>query len=480
MTGRALAEVAIAPLPLERFREVLDDAGYRELLELQRRATALLAGRVVWCVNSTARGGGVAELLRSLLAYTRGAGVDSRWSVLQGTPAFFAITKRLHNRLHGEIGDGGPLGHAERAEYEAVTAAGAQELAGLLRPGDVVILHDPQTAGMAPALRATGAHLVWRLHVGADEGNGLLQEAVAFLLPYVEIADAFVFSRRRFIWDVLDGSRAVVVAPSIDVFSPKNQAFGAETTRAILRVAGILEPGATDAARFVREDGTPGRVDRPAVLVQDRPLRDRERYIAQVSRWDRLKDPVGVLEGFARSAGGWAGAHVLLAGPAVEGVADDPEAAAVLAEVTSARRQLPAPLRERVHLVSLPMADAEENAAMVNAIQSRAAVMVQKSLAEGFGLTVTEAMWKARPLVVSRVGGIQDQVTDGVDGLTVDPHDIPGFGAAVGRLLQDRELAACLGAAARDRARTDFLEPRHLGQWVDIIERLSSERAVGV
>src|SRR5687768_15796841 len=148
--GRALAEVPIAPLPLERFRDVLDDDGYHALMALQRRAADLLAGRVVWCVNSTAQGGGVAEMLRSLLAYTRGAGVDSRWWVLQGTPSFFAITKRLHNRLHGEIGDGGPLGDAERAEYEAVTEAGARELARLLRPGDVVILHDPQTAGMAP------------------------------------------------------------------------------------------------------------------------------------------------------------------------------------------------------------------------------------------------------------------------------------------------------------------------------------------
>jgi trehalose synthase len=447
-------------------------------MALQRRAAELLAGRVVWCVNSTAQGGGVAEMLRSLLAYTRGAGVDSRWSVLQGTPAFFAITKRLHNRLHGEIGDGGPLEDAERAEYEAVTEAGARELARLLRPGDVVILHDPQTAGMAPALRATGAHLVWRLHVGADEGNGLLQEAVGFLMPYVEAADAFVFSRRRFIWDSLDPARAVVVAPSIDVFSPKNQPLGPDAAEAMLRVAGILEPGSTAAARFVREDGTPGRVDRAAVLVQDRPLRAGERHVAQVSRWDRLKDPLGVLAGFAGSAQLWAGAHLLLAGPAAEGVADDPEAVEVLAEVTDARRALPPALRERVHLVSLPMADAEENAAMVNAIQSRAAVVVQKSLAEGFGLTVTEAMWKARPLVASRVGGIQDQLTDGVDGLLIDPQDLSGFGAAVGRLLNDPELAARLAAAARDRARADFLEPRHLGQWVQIIETLSAAALV--
>jgi trehalose synthase len=480
MTRHALVEVPIAPLPLDRFGTVLDDEGYRDLLALQRRAAELISGQVVWCVNSTAQGGGVAEMLRSLLAYTRGAGVDSRWSVLQGTPGFFAITKRLHNRLHGELGDGGPLGDAERAEYEAVTAAGARELARLVRPGDVVILHDPQTAGMAPALRDTGAHLVWRLHVGADEGNGLLHEAVQFLHPYVDAADLWVFSRRRFVWDSLDPSRAIVVAPSIDVFSAKNQPLDATTTEAMLRVAGVLEPGPTDAARFLREDGTPARVNRSATLIQERPLRAGERYVAQVSRWDRLKDPLGVLEGFARRAEQWDGAHLLLAGPAVDGVADDPEAATVLEQVTLARQRLPAALREQVHLVSLPMADAEENAAIVNAIQRRAAVVVQKSLAEGFGLTVTEAMWKARPLVVSRVGGIQEQVTDGVEGLTVDPCDLTGFGAAVGRLLTDAALAEQLAASAHERARELFLQPRHLHQWVDIIDRVSRGTLAGV
>jgi trehalose synthase len=131
-------------------------------------------------------------------------------------------------------------------------------------------------------------------------------------------------------------------------------------------------------------------------------------------------------------------------------------------------------VRERVHLTTLPMTDAEENAAIVNAIQRRAAVVVQKSLAEGFGLTVTEAMWKGSPLVVSRVGGIRDQIEDGVHGLMVDPLDLTAFGAAVARLLQDGELAARLGAAAREKARADYLEPRHLRQWVDVLAPLVS------
>jgi trehalose synthase len=469
-----LARVPVAALPLERFRDVLDDDGYQSLLDLRDRAAALLDGRVVWCVNSTAQGGGVAEMLRSLLAYTRGAGVDSRWSVLTAEAGFFEITKRLHNRLHGAKGDGGPLGERERADYEAATGVAARELAELLRPGDVVILHDPQTAGMAPALRATGAHVVWRLHVGADREDPLVDEACAFLLPYVEAAETYVFSRRRFIWPRLDPARATVIAPSIDVFSAKNQELTPETADAILRSAGILEGDDTGAARFLREDGSPASVRRQATFVHDRPLRAGERYVAQVSRWDRLKDPLGVLAGFAQSADAWDGAHLVLAGPGGEAVADDPESAAVVAEVTDARAALAPGVRERVHLTTLPMTDAEENAAIVNAIQRRAAVVVQKSLAEGFGLTVTEAMWKGSPLVVSRVGGIRDQIEDGVHGLMVDPLDLTAFGAAVARLLQDGELAARLGAAAREKARADYLEPRHLGQWVDVLAPLVS------
>jgi trehalose synthase len=130
-----------------------------------------------------------------------------------------------------------------------------------------------------------------------------------------------------------------------------------------------------------------------------------------------------------------------------------------------------------VHLASLPMDDAEENAAIVNALQTYASVVVQKSLAEGFGLTVAEAMWKGRPVVAAAVGGIQDQVVDGVTGVLVDPRDLDAFGRAVVRLLQERELAQRLGEAAREHVREAFLEPRHLRQWFEVIERISATMA---
>ena len=469
----AVTDVPVAPLPAERFESVLDGDAYRTLLTARDEATALLRGRAVWCVNSTARGGGVAEMLRSLLAYTRGAGVDTRWVVIGGTPAFFAVTKRLHNRLHGALGDGGPLGAAEHEAYDAVLREACAELVPRVQPGDVVILHDPQTAGMAAAMHAAGAHVVWRSHIGVDTPNRLTREAWDFLTPALEDVDAFVFSRERFVWGGLGDRPVTIVPPSIDVFSPKNRELAADTVDAILSASGLVPGAAAADPAFLREDGTPGRVERPAVIVEEQPLSPGDRIVAQVSRWDRLKDPLGVLQGFVAHTGEQADAHLVLAGPAMAAVTDDPEGADVLAEVVAAWRALPPASRRRVHLACLDMTDAEENAAVVDALQTRAAVVVQKSLAEGFGLTVAEAMWKGRPVVASAVGGIQDQIVDGVSGLLLaDPADLHAFGHAVSRLLGDPLLAERLGAEARLRVRERFLEPRHLEQWVALLRPL--------
>jgi trehalose synthase len=193
--------------------------------------------------------------------------------------------------------------------------------------------------------------------------------------------------------------------------------------------------------------------------------------ITQVSRWDRLKDPLGVLRGFVEHVEG-DDVHLVLAGPEAKSVADDPEGAAALQEVQDAVAELDDEARKRVHLAPLPADDVEENAAIVNALQRRSQVVVQKSLAEGFGLTVAEAMWKARPVVASRVGGIQDQIEDGRSGVLVDdPRDLAAFGAAVRGLLDDESRAAELGRAARERVREEYLAPRHLEQYVTLIGR---------
>jgi trehalose synthase len=472
----ALTHVPVAPLPPDRFRELLGDR-YRELEDVIARSQELFAGRAVWHVNSTRRGGGVAELLQSLLAYARGGGVDTRWVVIDGNPDFFRVTKRIHNHLHGAPGDGGSLGQEEHAIYDDTLRANAEEFASFLAPPDIVFLHDPQTAGMVDAVRAAGATTVWRCHVGLDLPNDLAREAWGFLRPYVEAAQAYVFSRKEFVWEELDGDKIWIVPPSIDAFSPKNQELDDEAVRAILAVAGLRSDGDVPRARFVREDGTPGRVDRSAEVFQDSTIPDDAPLITQVSRWDRLKDPMGVLRGFAEHLGDDQ-AHLLLAGPSVAAVSDDPEGAEVLAEVDAFRLELDPAVRRRVHLTALPMMDVQENAAIVNAIQRRSDIVVQKSLAEGFGLTVAEAMWKSKPVVASRRGGIQDQIVDGESGVLLDdPLDLEAFAGVLRRLLADRDERQRLGAAARQRVEDEFLGTRHLIQYERLLAELLTRAA---
>jgi trehalose synthase len=463
----AITHVPISPLPPERFRDLLGDR-YEEVAAAVDRAGEVLGGRAVWHLNSTARGGGVAELLQSLLAYARGAGVDARWSVIDGDADFFAITKRIHNRLHGWPGDGGELGDPERAHYEETLEANAGELGQTVRPGDLVFCHDPQTAGLVSPMIRVGATVLWRCHVGIDLPNDLARGAWQFLRPYVEPAAAYIFSRREFVWTGLDPESVWIVPPSIDAFSPKNQDLTPEAVTAILGVIGLSPPD--DAApTYRRVDGSPGRVDRRAEIDQDAPLPGDANAVVQVSRWDALKDPVGVLRGFVDQCPD--SAHLVLAGPAVEAVSDDPEGAAVLAEVRKLWAEVPAPARERVHLACLPMDDISENAAMVNAIQRRAQVVVQKSLAEGFGLTVAEAMWKARPVIASRRGAIQEMISDGVTGVLLDdPQDLEEFGRACTKLLDDPDRAARIGAAGRQRITEQFLGSRHLVQYLRLLE----------
>jgi trehalose synthase len=473
-----IQQVPTAPLPTERFKGVLDPDRYQSFVDKILVARRILDGRVVYNVNSTARGGGVAEMLQSLIPYARGAGVAAQWLVIGGDPGFFAITKRIHNRLHGAAGDGGELGDEERAVYETALQANAEELKKIVTDKDVVMLHDPQTAGLTRPLKEIGATVIWRCHVGVDMPNKLARDAWRFLIPFVEKADAIVFSREAFEWEGLDSSRLTVIHPSIDAFSPKNQDMEPDTVRSILSATGLTAGGAAGEPAFVRIDGSHALVERKASYEDGGPPPPpHARLVVQVSRWDRLKDPIGVIDGFARVVAPGSDAHLVVAGPAVAAVSDDPEGAEVLAEARRVWATLPDDIGARVHLATLPMDDGEENAAIVNALQRRADIIVQKSLAEGFGLTVAEGMWKGRPVVASRIGGIQDQISHGETGILIDdPTNLDSYGRAVVDLLKDRERAERIGTAAKERVRDGFLGPRHLMQYVDLFSELLENR----
>jgi trehalose synthase len=277
----------------------------------------------------------------------------------------------------------------------------------------------------------------------------------------------------------------VVIPPSVDPFSAKNAFLSAETVTSVLASAGLVSGlPAGEPVRFERRDGGHGTVRDHAAdggLVLDGPPPPHGApLVVQVSRWDRLKDMSGVMAGFAGlvSADAVGDAHLMLLGPSASNVSDDPEGAAVLAACRDGWRELPDGVRARVHLASIPLDDVDENATIVNAVQRHARVVVQKSLVEGFGLTVTEAMWKGRPVLASRVGGIQDQIVHGRDGLLVDdPADLTAFARELAGLLADPDRADRLGAAGHERVLEEFLGDRHLEQYVQLFAAIVGERS---
>jgi trehalose synthase len=460
--------VQLDPQPLERYSGVLD-GDFNHIREVAQYAVKAFEDRTVWHVNSTYLGGGVAEMLRSFLPYANDAGVDTRWVVLSEEPEFFGITKRIHNKLHGHPGDGGSLGPDERAAYERILEDSSHHLTELIKPNDVVFLHDPQTAGLIPAVQAAGAVTIWRCHVGIELSNEHVQEAIDFLLPYVTQADGFVFSRGAYLWPELPADRAHLMAPAIDAFSPKNQELSPEVVADILGIIGLSGEHPGKPAPFLKSDGTPGEVERSAEILQMEPLPDDVPLIAQISRWDVLKDHEGLLECFTDYLAD-TDAHLALVGPASGAVADDPEGPAMQERIASAWEALPEDLRRRVHIVNLAMDDFDENGAMVNAVQRRCDIIVQKSLVEGFGLTVSEAMWKSKPVVGSAVGGIKDQIKDGETGLLVDdPTDLEAFGEALRSLLEDPEKSKRMGEAAKARVAKRFLAAPRIAEYVSLI-----------
>src|SRR6476469_3718828 len=347
-----------------------------------------------------------------------------------------------------------------------------------VRPGDIVLLHDPQTAGMAGALRDQGAHVVWRCHIGADRADGHAGRGWEFLRPFVEAADAYVFSRREYAPAWLPSSRVWVIPPSLDPFSAKNAPMTTDSIRGALHRAGIVEQlTGDDTLAFVRRYGTACtvRAHHGLLLDEDRPLPPDAEVLLQVSRWDHLKDMAGVLTAFTDHLDLFPqNVHLLLVGPDVRGVTDDPEGAQVLEECRELRAGLPPSKRERAHLCCLPMDDVDENAHLVNALQRHATVVAQKSLMEGFGLTVTEAMWKHRPVVASAVGGIVDQIVDGVSGVLLDdPTDLERFATLAAGLFADPGRREQLGAAAHDRVLRQFLGDRHLMQYGELFTSLA-------
>jgi trehalose synthase len=467
-----LTAVPVPRRPVANLEQLVDPARYARLVAGAEQFRGAFAGRSVWNVNSTATGGGVAEILQGLVGYTKDLHVPVQWTVIGGDPEFFAVAKRLHNQIHGTFGEDGPLGPADSVHYAEVLAANATELLTQVCAGDLVLLHDPQTAGLTGPLVDAGAVVVWRCHIGLDGENAATRAAWDFLHPHLVRAHGYVFSRRAYVPGWVPADRLRIIPPSIDPFSAKNQELDPATVRAILGTIGVLDVPAAPG-RYVRRDGTTGYVHGSATVVGEGRPGPADPVAVQVSRWDQFKDMAGVQQAFAEHVVPYGPGYLMLVGPAVDEVDDDPEGAQVYAECVKRWQALPGPARERILLVTLPLHDVDENGAMVNAVQRHADVIVQKSLAEGFGLTVAEGMWKGRPVVGSAVGGILDQLVDGTGVLLPDPRDLAAFGRSVRRLFDDRPCAARMGEAARTHVRDSFLPDTHLLRYAELFTALS-------
>jgi trehalose synthase len=450
--------VDLDPQPIGSLKGFVDDLHFHAFERAVRDAAARLDGRTVWHINSTAEGGGVAEMLRALLPYLLGAGWDVRWIVMEAEEDFFEVTKGLHHALHG-MPPADNIWSEIDSVYLRTTHASAAALRELTRPGDVAMIHDPQCAGLVTALAQAGVSSSWQCHIGTDAPNELTRRAWDVLCPLIEPAGRYVFSRRAYLWEGLDEDRLCVIPPAIDASTPKNATLTDDEVRDVLIGAGIFA-GETTTKRVEHKVHRVGG---------DRPIDPDAKVVLQVSRWDRLKDPIGIIRMFADHLSDIGNLHVLYAGPATSGVDDDPEGATVFAACEEFWRSLSPDTQDRLHLLSIPMDDVDENALIVNALQCRADVVVQKSIEEGFGLTVAEAMWKGRPVVASRVGGIQDQIEHGRNGLLVDdPHDVAAFAAAVRELIHDPACAERIGEAAHTHVQREFLSPRILRQYAEL------------
>ena len=432
-----MRSIDVAPLPLSDLESHLDEVAIRRLHDGVAAAHGLLDGRTVWTVTpSAAAEAGPAQTVAPLVGYARGLGIDARWLTLDAPAEFLAVTARLNAALHGSHGDGGKLADTQRDLYEHVLASNAENVVEDVREGDVVILHDPATAGLARAFSQAGATVIWRCHVGATDAGEEGQRAWAFLDRYLEDADLLVASRAEYLPPYAEEER--------------------------------------DAVPFSREDGRPDAVrglgdDAPSAPAAGTPVPEGTRVVTQVQRWDPLKGGLELVEAFASQIETLpSDAHLVLAGPTPD-PAREPGAARTLEEITERVSTLPESVACRIHVLAIPASDREVNATIVNALQRVSAVVTQRSRGEAVGLTVAEARWKKAAVVGSAVGGIQDQIEDGVSGVLVAADDAAGWAEAVRDLLLLSERAREMGEVAHEAVRRDYLPDRHLIEVLNVI-----------
>jgi trehalose synthase len=379
----------------------------RSTLEELRLIAARLSGKVIQNINSTFSGGGVAEILSRMLPLLEQLGVDARWNAIKGSPEFFQVTKKFHNTLHGRRED------ITATDFALFLEVSEQNVREMELYGDIIFVHDPQPVTMVSRKKEIGRKWLWRCHIDVSQPN---EKVWSFLEPFIVQYDAAVFSAPSFSHPLR--IRQFLISPSIDPLSDKNKELSQQTIDSVLEKYGV---------------------------PKDKPI------IIQVSRFDYLKDPVGVIQAFEMVRKSMDCRLVFAGGTA----SDDPESEKVLAEVKERAGGNP-----DIHILLVPPGSDVE----INALQRASTVIVQKSHREGFGLTVTEALWKAKPVVASAVGGITLQIKNKFTGLL--SYGIEGTAYAIRQLLTNPEYAKWLGQNGREHVRYNFLITRHLRDYL--------------
>jgi len=397
-------------IPLEEYARLLGEGEIEELRALAKP----LCGRSIEMINSTAVGGGVAEILTRLLPLGEELGLNMKWDVMTAGEDFFEVTKSFHNALHGE-----PY-HATARDFEIFKANNKRNLARLPLDAEFVVIHDPQPVALIEAREKNGNHWVWRCHIDLSHPNKAVWD---FLEPFVARYDGSMFSSPEFAQKL--PIPQYLFYPAIDPLSEKNCELEPEF------IAGVLARYNIDPQRTI---------------------------LTQISRFDRLKDPVGVIRAY-RIVKRYFDCQLVLAGG---GAPDDPEGAVVLKEV----------LREAENDPDIKVLDLPASAPLeVNALQRASTIVIQKSLREGFGLTVSEALWKKKPVVASAVGGIPTQVIHKQTGLLA--HSVEGTAYQIRFLLSHPEIAAKLGESGHQHVKENFLITEKLKRYLTLFLALS-------
>jgi trehalose synthase len=467
----------------------------RTLRDEAARVARLFRDRTLWMVNSTEHGGGVAEMLPTVVTLLRELGIRTEWVVIESEePRFFELTKTIHNLIHGA---GSPdLDASHRELFEGENRRNAEEMAPWLSPGDILLVHDPQPLPLA-ALLADRLELrtVWRCHIGLDEENEATDAAWGFLRPYADAYERGIFSAPEYAPGMFRKISSIIT-PAIDPLTPKNRDLPLHKIMGVLgnaALAAVPSPLLTPMYPHVARRLQPNGEWAPANMSEDIGLPTRP-IVSQISRWDRLKGWRPLLEAFTElktreREQPVADGHehrrrlelvrLVLAGPDADSVADDPEAVEVLDELVERYRALPPHVQRDVALVALPLQDPAQNALMVNAIQRASSIVVQNSLREGFGLTVTEAMWKHVPVLSnSRACGPRQQIRDGIDGRLIgDPSNVDELRHALNEMLADPDRRDEWGRNAQRRVHGRFLVFQQVSDWLRLLAGLVSPPA---